>query len=91
MSTSFFAEALRIWGCWEGPDSYATLSAIELLSLTAMFTGKGAKSLELHEQAISMGARMKLLVSGERDQAHRTASDTRAASHSAWGLFAYST
>ncbi|KAF4122284.1 hypothetical protein GMORB2_7276 [Geosmithia morbida] len=90
-SSAFFAAALDQWDSQPTPDSYPTLAALQLLSLTALFAGNGRKSRQLHLDAIDMGTRMRLMVNSAGVQEPLPGLDSRAASQAAWGLFSYAT
>lgn len=78
------------------PHSLSTLAAVELLSLTALFQGQGARSSSLLRLALSMGQKVGLFLD-MHDPAYlggvlfaSTGEDSARATAS-WGLFSFAT
>jgi hypothetical protein len=90
---AFYSAALVQYNVGHGGDSIGSLAALQLLNLTATFSGQGNVGTQLLRQAIAMGKRMNLLSNGVAltEKAPLDGIDMRVASQASWGLFCYAT
>jgi hypothetical protein len=90
---AFYSAALAQYNAGHGGDCIGSLAALQLLNLTATFSGQGKVGTQLLRQAIAMGKRMNLLGNGVALTAKVSLDgiDIRGASQASWGLFCYAT